>query len=278
MLTVNQLNQDGSLLSVKGINKFVTAPRGLCLWRPGEYKQTLTDVGFSLFEGERVGLVGVSGAGKTTLLNLLLALDHADDGTIYCQGRQIRPASVRSLRWYRRTVQYIPQDPASSLDPGMTVRELVKEPLLRLDVDCNAEERIRESLDSVGLDEQFLGRRPAQLSGGQAQRVAIARAIATRPRLILADEPLSGLDLPVQARVIDIFKKLNGDAGTALLIVSHDLGVVARFCQRTIVLDQGAVIEDRATQALFQSPVHHRSAALIRAAMGSVRFAPRETQ
>lgn len=258
------LNDDGSLLQVSGLNKY--APKSGRIWRQRERHHVLKDINFRIQPGELIGLAGVSGAGKTTLLNLLLGLEHADSGRITCLGQPIAPASVRSLRWYRRTVQYIPQDPAASLNPRSSVRELIKEPLLRLNIDCHFDTRIAESLAQVGLEEHFMVRRPTELSGGQAQRVAIARAIATRPRLLLADEPMSGLDLPTQSRVTEVLRSLNHHAGIGVLLISHDLSVVCRLCQRTIILDDGAIIEDRPTAELFRTPQHSRTAALIRAA------------
>ncbi|QEM82280.1 ABC transporter ATP-binding protein [Halomonas binhaiensis] len=274
MQSIDRFNEDGSLLSVTGLNKFA----GIAgFWRRGTRRQILKNVSFQLFPGECIGLAGVSGAGKTTLLNLILALESADAGGISCLGKPIAPASVSSLRWYRRTVQYVPQDPASSLDPRMSVRDLVREPLARLRVDCNHDRRVEESLEQVGLESRLLTRRPGQLSGGQAQRVAIARAIAVRPKLLLADEPLSGLDLPAQTRVTRVLESLNQSAGIGLLIISHDLSVISRLCQRTIILDNGAIIEDRPTLELFRAPVHARTEALLQAAMTlSIRGSTRD--
>lgn len=239
------------------------------------------NVDLTLYPGERVGVVGVSGSGKTTLLRALLAIEAPDTGSITCQHkvgnraenraenriehRAVRPGTTAQLRWYRRVVQYIPQDPASSLDPRMSVRALVAEPLIRLQVDGDPGERAREALEQVGLDAPFLDRQPHELSGGQAQRVAIARAIATRPRFLLADEPLSGLDLPVRAQVIRVLQKLCADSGTGLLMVSHDLSVVAQLCQRTLVMDDGNIVEDRPTAALWRNPRHPATLALINA-------------
>lgn len=253
-----------AFLSARGLNKRVSLPREV-FWRAGERKSVMNNIDLTLYPGERVGLVGLSGSGKTTLLRSLLAIEAPDSGTITCQQRDVRPASSAKLRWYRQAVQYIPQDPASSLDPRMSVRALVAEPLIRLQVDCDPGERAREVLEQVGLDAQFLDRQPHELSGGQAQRVAIARAIATRPRFLLADEPLSGLDLPVRAQVISVLKKLCDESGTGLLMVSHDLSVVANLCQRTLVMDDGNIVEDRPTAALWRHPRHPVTIALINA-------------
>ncbi len=253
------------LLCARGLYKHLHQS-GLAFWRARQARTILRDINLSIHAGERIGLAGVSGAGKTTLLNLLLALKGADAGSITCQGRAVRPASVRALRWYRRLVQYIPQDPASSLDPRMRVRDLIREPLVRLNVADNHTRRIDEALDRVGLAPKLLNARPGALSGGQAQRVAIARAVALRPRLLLADEPLSGLDLPVRARVMQLFDDMSRLDGTAFLIISHDLAVMPRLCERTLILHDGAIIEDRPTAALFDAPAHEHTRALVQAA------------
>ncbi|QFT84303.1 Oligopeptide transport ATP-binding protein OppF [Halomonas sp. THAF12] len=263
-MTMPELNDDGSLLRVSGVGKRMPGPRRW--WGGRDWRHTLRDIDFRLYPGELIGLAGVSGAGKSTLLNLMLGLTRADGGEIVCRGRRIAPGSARALRWYRRVVQVIPQDPAASLDPRMRVGELIREPLVRLGIEGPHEVRVGEALEQVGLDGGYLMRRPAELSGGQAQRVAIARAMAVRPRLLLADEPLSGLDLPLQAQVTRVLKTLHHEAGIGLLLISHDLSVVCRLCQRTLVLDDGAIIEDRPTEALFRAPAHERTAALIRAA------------
>ncbi|MGP9632269.1 ABC transporter ATP-binding protein [Halomonas sp. AOP43-A1-21] len=253
-----------AFLSARGLNKSVSLPREV-FWRAGERKQVMNDIDLTLYPGERVGLVGLSGSGKTTLLRSLLAIEAPDSGSITCEQKDVRPASTTKLRWYRQAVQYIPQDPASSLDPRMSVRALVAEPLIRLKVDCDPVERACEALENVGLDACFLDRKPHELSGGQAQRVAIARAIATRPRYLLADEPLSGLDLPVRTQVINVLRKLCDENGTGLLMVSHDLSVVAKLCQRTLVMDNGNIVEDRPTAELWRNPRHTVTRDLINA-------------
>ncbi|WAM56151.1 ABC transporter ATP-binding protein [Vreelandella venusta] len=253
-----------AFLSANGLYKSVSLPRTV-FWRAGERKQVMNNINLRLYPGERVGLVGLSGSGKTTLLRSLLAIEAPDTGSITCLHKVVRPAATAKLRWYRRAVQYIPQDPGASLDPRMCVQALVTEPLIRLGIDCTPEERAREALEQVGLDARFLNRLPHELSGGQAQRVAIARAIATRPRFLLADEPLSGLDLPVRAQVISVLKKLCDESGTGLLLVSHDLSVVTQLCQRTLVMDDGKIVEDRSTAALWRAPHHPTTRSLINA-------------
>ncbi len=228
-----------------------------------EMKTALHPTTLTIGAGERVGIVGVSGSGKTTLLRLMLALDTTDTGAVTCEGKEVFPAEVRKLKWYRRKVQYVPQDPASTLDPLMTVAKLVREPLVRLGVEGDHDEMVREALDSVGLDEKFMNRRANELSGGQAQRLAIARAIATRPDFLLADEPVSGLDLPMRESVVALLRKVSEEHGTGIVVVSHDLSMVASLCERTVVMHGGEVVEDRPTRQVLTDPRHERTKELL---------------
>lgn len=234
----------------------------------------LTGVDIDLLPGESVGLVGRSGSGKSTLLRLLLALESPDAGTVTCEGAPVRPSRTAALRWFRRVVQYVPQDPGASLDPRGQVADLVREPLTRLQVPGTAEEhrrRARECLDAVGLGPALDRRRPSELSGGQRQRVAVARAIAPRPRLLVADEPVSGLDLPLRAQVVATLAQVcaapaagRDDApATGLLLVSHDLSVVAGLCRRTLVMHEGRVVEDRSTEQVLADPQHPQTRLLL---------------
>ncbi len=228
-----------------------------------EPKVALESTSLTIAEGERVGIVGVSGSGKTTLLRIMLALDTTDSGAVTCQGKEVHPADVRKLKWYRRKVQYVPQDPASTLDPLMTVAKLVREPLVRLGVEGDHRAMVREALDSVGLDESYMHRRANELSGGQAQRLAIARAIATRPDFLLADEPVSGLDLPMRESIVALLRKVSEERGTGIVVVSHDLSMVASLCERTVVMHAGEVVEDRPTRRLLTDPRHERTKELL---------------
>ena len=232
----------------------------------GPLSQVLKGVSLSLARGERVGLVGVSGSGKSTLLRCLLALEPLQGGEIRCEGHPVAPGSISALRWYRRLVQYVPQDPIASLEPRMTVAQLVTEPLLRLQVDCTPARRAEEALDSVGLDHRFLTRRPDELSGGQAQRVAIARAIATRPAFLLTDEPVSGLDMTIRAQVVQVLRDLSEAHGTGIVMVSHDISVVAALCHRALVMDAGRIVEDRPMVDLLRHPQHPHTRDLLNAA------------
>lgn len=235
------------------------------LFAPRTTKSALNPTSLTINAGERVGIVGVSGSGKSTLLRIMLALETTDTGAIVCTGKEVYPADVSRLKWYRQKVQYVPQDPASTLDPLMTVSNLVKEPLVRLGVRGDHDQMVREALHSVNLDGRFLKRRANELSGGQAQRLAIARAIATRPDFLLADEPVSGLDLPMRESVVSLMRKVSEERGTGIVVVSHDLSMVASLCERTVVMHGGDVIEDRPTKELLTAPRHPRTRELLEA-------------
>ncbi|MFP5281877.1 MAG: ABC transporter ATP-binding protein [Actinomycetes bacterium] len=241
-----------AFLAAAGVWREFPARRGTRRGEPAA--PALADVTFELAEGERVGLLGRSGSGKTTLLRCLLALEAPSRGAITCLGRPVRPARTAALRWYRRLVQYVPQDPRTSLDPRRSVAALVAEPLVRLRVPTAVHARVTESLAAVGLSATVAQRRPTELSGGQAQRVAIARAIATRPHYLLVDEPVSGLDLPLRDAMVDLLAAMSAEHGTGLLFVTHDLSTAARLCTRTLVLADGRLVADEPTSKLLATP------------------------
>ncbi|QYF73633.1 ABC transporter ATP-binding protein [Cryobacterium sp. PAMC25264] len=223
----------------------------------------LVDVSFQVSRGETVGIVGRSGSGKSTLLTTLLALTRPDEGRVHLGEREVTSGSARSLRWYRRRVQYVPQDPAASLDPRMTVAQSVAEPLKRLGAAGDHRTLVAAALDDVGLVSALAGRRPRELSGGQAQRVAIARAIVTAPDFLLADEPISGLDLPLRNHVIELLAGLAEHRSLGLVFVSHDLDAVVRLCRRSVVLANGRIVEDGATSRLLSDPRHPATRELV---------------
>ena len=214
---------------------------------------------------ERIALVGASGCGKSSLLKILLAMDAPDSGEVFCDGVQIRPGSARSLRGYRRRVQYIPQDPAGSLPPNHTISQILAEPLKRLGYHGEILSRMREVLTQVGLCETLLHRKAGSLSGGQAQRVAIARALAISPEFLIADEPVSGLDLPLRAQIRQLLQQVTQQNGMGLLMVTHDISMAAGLCERLLVMHAGQIIEDRATQDILRLPHHPHTRQLLQA-------------
>ena len=233
------------------------------LLQRGHTVTALEDVSLSVAAGESTALVGCSGSGKSTLLRTLLALQSPRAGTVELDGSPIRPGSASSLRWYRRLVQFVPQNPAGSLDPRMTVHQLLLEPLKQLQVRGDHHLIVRETLERVELGPGHLGRRPRDLSGGQNQRVAIARALVSSPRILLADEPVSGLDLPLRNTVLTVLDRLVRRDGLGLLFVSHDLAAVAQLCPRTIVLSAGRIVEQGPTSEVLVRPRHSSTGELI---------------
>lgn len=222
-------------------------------------------VGIELAAGERVGLVGESGGGKSTLLRLLLGLETPDEGTVTCGGRAVRPASARSLRWFRSAVQAVPQDPWSSLNPRMRIGDAVAEPLRSLHVAGSHGARVAEVLRAVDLDPDMSDRLPGSLSGGQRQRVAIARALAPAPRFLLADEPVNALDASVRTHVLRLLAEMAEREALGLLLVTHDLSAVRTTCDRVLVMRRGEIVESGSTDDVFRSPRHEYTRALLAA-------------
>lgn len=223
----------------------------------------LRGVDVRLAPGERLALIGRSGSGKTTLLRILLALERPTAGTVRCDGRAVQPGRVSRLRWYRRLVQYVPQDPAGSLDPRMTIEQLVTDPLRRLQLPGDHRRLALEALERVHLTSEFLHRRRAEISGGQAQRVAIARAVATGSRVLLADEPVSGLDLPLRDEVLRLLAELSETRGLAIVLVTHDLDAARRLCERSLVMASGRIVESGPTSRLLSDPEHDETRLLL---------------
>ncbi|MDL5350847.1 ATP-binding cassette domain-containing protein [Microbacterium sp. zg-YB36] len=225
----------------------------------GRDAPVLREVSVALAPGESLGLVGESGAGKTSLLRLLLGLAAPTGGRVLFDGRPLQLRSAATMRDFRRAVQPVYQDPFSSLDPRMTVGESIAEPLrsLRLAGDRESRDaRVAELLAAVDLPVDATERYPEAFSGGQRQRIAIARALAPRPRLILADEPVSALDTSVRMHVIELFQRLAREQRIGMLLVSHDLTIVSALCGRMAVLESGRIVEEGPTQRLLTAPEH----------------------
>ncbi|MFF0573801.1 dipeptide ABC transporter ATP-binding protein [Streptosporangium saharense] len=218
-------------------------------------RRAVDEVSFELRAGETLGLVGESGSGKTTVARLVLGLLEADGGQALIEGRTWREMTARQRREARRHIQVVYQDPLSSFDPRFSVRQILDEALMVGGVP-RAERRDQALLllDQVGLDGGVLERRPRQLSGGQRQRVAIARALAPRPRVLVCDEPVSALDVSVQAQVLDLLADLQADLGVAYLFVSHHLGVIHHVSDRVVVLKEGRVVETGDVGQIFTEP------------------------
>ena len=236
-------------------------------------------VSLSVAEGEVLAIVGESGCGKSTLGRVMLRLIEADRGTIRFMGQDLRSLSSAELRRRRRDMQLIFQDPFASLDPRMTVEEAVAEPLRLHGIVPRAQEhqRVAELLSRVGLRPELARRWPHEFSGGQRQRIAIARALASQPRLIIGDEPVSALDVSVQAQVINLLQDLIAEFRLTFVLISHDLGVVRHIADRVAVMYLGRIVEEGPTAQVFRAPRHPYTRALLAAVPGQgTKAAPLE--
>jgi len=236
----------------------------------------LNDVNISIMKGQNVGLVGESGSGKSTILRLLLGIHRPTQGHILFSGEELSLKDKEQARRFRSQVQVVFQDPYSSLDPRQRVDQLIAEPLrsLGLAADANPggnrasmrewiDNEVVEALKSVGLPADSARRYPDEFSGGQRQRIAIARAIVCKPQVLLADEPVSALDVSTRVRVIDLIAELGTTKGLTIVMVSHDLAVVAALCKHSIVLEHGVVVEQGDTATVLGAPSHRYTQRLI---------------
>jgi peptide/nickel transport system ATP-binding protein len=252
------------LLEVADLVKTYRLPRASPI-APRLARPALAGVSFSVRAGRSFGIVGESGSGKSTLARIALALDRPDSGTVRLEGQSLFDLPRRELRGLRAHMQMIFQDPYGSLDPRQRVEKIVAEPLAALGGAARAERRARvaSSLEAVGLKASDASKYPHQFSGGQRQRIAIARALITRPKLVVADEPVSALDVSVQAQALNLMSDLRREAGVTYLLISHDLAVVAHICETTAVMFRGRVVEIGPTEALFGRPAHPYTRELV---------------
>ncbi len=258
-----------ALLTVENLSKRYRLPREhLFAAAPGV--QALDGVSFTLQPGKSLGVVGESGSGKSTLARLVMALEAPSSGRVVLDGLDLHALPREALRLARSKLQMVFQDPYGSLDPRRTVAQTVAEPLAVLHGATRAEQRERaiEALDAVGLRAADLAKYPHEFSGGQRQRIAIARALITRPRLIVADEPVSALDVSVQAQVLNLMQDLQDRFGVTYLFISHDLAVVDLVCDEVIVLWQGRIVEQGPPERLFTAPEHPYTRRLLAAVPG----------
>ncbi|RBP15772.1 peptide/nickel transport system ATP-binding protein [Roseiarcus fermentans] len=252
------------LLDVADVHKAYRLPRPRPFAAHG-FKPALSGVSFAVIAGRSFGVVGESGSGKSTLARIALALDRPDAGAVRLEGRSLFDLGRRDLRAQRAHMQMIFQDPFGSLDPRMRVERIIAEPLAAQGGVSRAERRARVAaqLQAVGLRPGDAQNYPHEFSGGQRQRIAIARALITRPKLVIADEPVSALDVSVQAQALNLMTDLMRDAGVTFLLISHDLAVVAHICETTAVMFRGKIVEAGPTAALFASPAHPYTRELV---------------
>ena len=251
------------LLSVRGLVKHYPLGGGF-FSRDRRVVHAVEDVSFDIGRGETLGLVGESGSGKSTISKLIVRLETPTAGTIAFDGRDIAQAGERDLRDYRRRVQMIFQDPYSSLDPRMRAGAIIEEPLvIRGVAAAERAKRVTQLLDLVGLPASARDRFPNEFSGGQRQRIGIARAIALNPELVIADEPVSALDVSIQAQVVNLLQDLQAELGLSYLFVAHDLAVVRHIAHRVAVLYLGRVMELASAADLYDRPLHPYTRALM---------------
>jgi oligopeptide transport system ATP-binding protein len=256
-----------ALLSVKGLTKYFPVSKGVVRSRlVGEIK-AVDGVSFEVMPGEMLGLVGESGCGKTTTGRLILRLLEPSGGQVYYRGAELTGLRQRDMDRYRRKLQIIFQDPYASLNPRITVGDAIGEPLIAhgLADRRTARERVLRLLDVVGLAPFHYNRYPHEFSGGQRQRVGIARALVLDPEFIVADEPVSALDVSIQAQIINLLERIQAEFGLTFLFISHDLGVIRHISNRVLVMYLGKIVEMAEADALFTRPLHPYTQALLSA-------------
>lgn len=233
----------------------------------GATVRAVDDISFRIQQGETFGLVGESGCGKTTTGRCILRLIEPTSGQVLFKGRDLAPLSASDMRLARRDLQIVFQDPYSSLNPRMRVGDIVEEPLVIFREGTKAERRRRvaELFDLVGLDGSQMLKYPHEFSGGQRQRIGLARALALNPSLVIADEPVSALDVSVQAQVVNLLLDLQTRLGLTYLFIAHDLRLVRQICTRVAVMYRGRIVELGTAEAVFTAPAHPYTAALLSA-------------
>ncbi len=263
------MNDPASLLAVRDL-KVHFSVRGdkAWPWSPSRTLKAVDGVSFDIAPGETLGIVGESGCGKSTLARGVLNLVPVTSGSIRWKGRELAGASAAAWQGMRREVQMIFQDPLASLNPRMTVAQIIAEPLYTHERNIKRDEalaRVVEIMGRVGLSQQQINRYPHEFSGGQCQRIGIARALVLKPQLIVCDEPVSALDVSIQAQIVNLLKDLQQSMGLALIFIAHDLAVVKHISDRVMVMYLGKAVEKAGKHALYATPSHPYTRALMSA-------------
>jgi ABC-type oligopeptide transport system ATPase subunit len=255
------------LLVVSGLKKHFPVKRGLLVDRTVDHVRAVDGVDFALKEGQTLGLVGESGSGKSTTGYCVIQLLRPTAGSIRFAGQELTALRGEALRRMRREMQIVFQDPYSALNPRMTVGDIVAEPLQvhRIGNRRTRRATVRQLLDLVGFDPTFTNRYPHEFSGGQRQRIGIARALALNPKLIVCDEPVSALDVSIQAQILNLLRDLQHDFGLAYLFIAHDLAVVHAMSDTIAVMNGGKIVEGGPAQQIYRSPQNDYTKALLSA-------------
>ncbi len=255
---------DTPLLDVRGLSmRYPVRQRDFMA--PRQFVHAVNDVSVTLRRGETLGIVGESGCGKTTLARCILRLHEPTAGSIHLLGRDITHLRGRALRETRRDMQFVFQDPYASLDPRQRARDLVREPLDALGTGSRAEHdaRVLGLLEKVGLSRQQADQYPHQFSGGQRQRIGLARALALNPQLVVADEPVSALDVSVRAQILNLMADLRAEFGLSYIVISHDLAIIEHVCDQVAIIYLGRIVEQGPVEQIFRHPRHPYTRALL---------------
>ena len=260
------MSEQAPLLEVRKLKTYFPIRKGVVRRQAGAVR-AVDDVSLSVYPGETLGLVGESGCGKSTLGRTIVRLLEPTDGEIFFQGKEIGMLGKRALRPYRRELQMVFQDPYSSLNPRKRVRTIVGAPLKIHGIGTRRERRhcVHELLEAVGLSPEHANRFPHQFSGGQRQRIGIARALALRPKLIVADEPVSALDVSIQAQIVNLLEELQDEFALTYIVIAHDLGLVRHVSDRIAVMYLGRIVELSPAEELYTRPVMPYTEALLSA-------------
>ena len=255
------------LLVVENLKKWFPIKKGILIDRTVDYVKAVDDVSFEIYPGKTLGLVGESGSGKSTTGYCVLELLKPTSGSVRFLGEELTTMKKEDLRRMRREMQIVFQDPYASLNPRMTVGDIVGEPLLVHKVGNRARRRktVQELLEVVGFNPDFVNRYPHEFSGGQRQRIGIARALALNPRLIVCDEPVSALDVSIQAQILNLLKDLQGEFGLTYLFVAHDLAVVRTMSDDIAVMNKGKIVETGPAERVYTQPQDEYTKALLAA-------------
>jgi ABC-type oligopeptide transport system ATPase subunit len=261
------VSQDGALLTVTDLEKHFPVRKGLVIERTVDHVKAVDGVSFSIPEGKTLGLVGESGSGKSTTGYCILQLTKPTAGSIRFQGKELTELKGEELRKMRQNMQIVFQDPYSSLDPRMTVGNIVAEPLEvhGLGTRRGRRETVRRLLEVVGFNPNYTNRYPHEFSGGQRQRIGVARALALNPKLIVCDEPVSALDVSIQAQILNLLKDLQRDFGLTYLFISHDLAVVRTMADEIAVMNKGKLVEVGPAEQVYSNPKDEYTKALFTA-------------